>query len=173
MSQKGRVVIFQPEAGKIPPGDYRIAVDETAKRLQRENLDLTDPSIFKGYFHAIYQGIPPDKHKIQPNRAALNYPEVAKKFKLIDDDTTSVVIEFDNRVRSLLRQIERRGLFSSDHHALQPYLVSLRNWEFQQAASQREEIAPGLWVWRGSYNSVYGIGIGDRAIDYDPADLIH
>lgn len=120
MPQKGRAVIFQPEAGKIPPGEYRIAVDETAKRLRRENLDLTDPSIFEGYFHAIYQGIPHDKHKIQPDRAALNYPEVAKKFKLIDDDTTSVVIQFDDRVRNLLRQIERRGLFSSDHLALQP-----------------------------------------------------
>ncbi|NJL21195.1 MAG: CRISPR-associated helicase Cas3' [Leptolyngbyaceae cyanobacterium SM1_3_5] len=173
MPNKGRVVIFEPEAGKIPPGEYRTAVDETAKRLRRENLDLTDPSIFEGYFQAIYQGIPSDKHKIQPDRAALNYPKVAEKFKLIPNDTTSVVIQYDDRVRSLLRRIEQRGLFSSDHRELQPYLVSLRNYEFQQTASYREEVAPGLWVWRGSYDSVYGIGIGDRAIDYDPTDLIH
>jgi CRISPR-associated endonuclease/helicase Cas3 len=171
--EKGRVVIFNPEAGKIPPGEYRTAVDETAKRLRRASLDLSDPSIFEGYFQAIYQGIPSDKHKIQPDRAALNYPRVAEKFKLIPDDTTSVVIQYDDRVRALLRRIEQRGLFSSDHRELQPYLVSLRNYEFQQAASYREEIAPGLWVWRGSYDSVYGIGIGDRAIDYDPADLVH
>lgn len=173
LPQKGRVVIFEPEAGKIPPGEYRTAVDETAKRLRHGNLDLTDPSIFEGYFQAIYQDIPPDKHKIQLDRAALNYPKVAKKFKLIPDDTTSVVIQYDDQVRALLRRVEQRGLFSSDYRKLQPYLVSLRNSEFQQAASYRDEVTPGLWVWRGSYDSVYGIGIGDRAIDYDPADLIH
>lgn len=133
MQGKGRVVIFQPEEGGVPPGEYRTAVDETARLLKREELDLDNPSIFEKYFRSLYQGVESDKYGIQRLRESLNYPEVAKKFKLIADDTTPVVIQYDDRVRSLLQQIQRRGLFSSDHRALQPYLVSLRNREFKQA----------------------------------------
>lgn len=172
MQHKGRVVIFQPEDGGSPRGEYRTAVAETQRILQREDLDLNDPTIFAEYFSILYQDELLDKQGIQPLRQKSNYPEVAKKFKLIPDDTTPVVIQYDDTVRDLLAKIRRRGLFSSDHRNLQPYLVNLRHHEFQQAAKMREEFAPGLWIWHGNYDPVRGIALGDNPIAYDPVDLI-
>lgn len=169
---EGRVVIFEPEAGRSPKGEYASAIAATLRLLRQDGLDLHSPSIFQGYFRKLYQAIPPDKYGIQTYRASCNFPEVATRFKLIKDDTTSVVIRFDDQVESVLRQIQRRGLFSSDYRALQPYMVSLRDYEFKQAEGLREEVAPGLWMWQGSYDPIKGIGIGGRAIEYDPTDLI-
>lgn len=171
MQGKGRVVIFEPLEGGMPKGEYATAVATTKRFLQRPDLDLYDPKIFAEYFQSLYQGVPSDKHDIQGLREKSNYPEVAAKFKLIEDNTTPVVIQYDNKVRGLLSQIRRRGLFSSDRRQLQPYIVNLRQREFQEA-DERDEIAPGLWVWRGNYDPVRGIAIGNAPVAYDPTDLI-
>lgn len=168
---KGRVVVFQPEAGRMPPGEYATAFAETANLL-KQRPDMDNPEIFLPYFRSLYQGIDTDTYKIQASRAKLNYPETAEQFKLIPDDTQPVVIAYDDRAKALLQQIQRRGLLKRDHRDLQPYLVNLRNWEFQAAKDVRREIAPGIWIWEGGYDSVKGICLGDAAIVYDPADLI-
>ena len=170
-SEKGRVIIFKPAEGKVPLGEYKIAVDETARLLGRQNLDLHDPGIFEEYFHRLYQQ-GTDERNIQTLRRKLNFPEVAKEFRLIKDDTTAVVIRYDDEVNNRICEIQRRGVFARDYRALQPYTVSLRNHEFLKAKDLCDEIAPGLFVWGGSYHPLQGIGIGDRAIAYDPADLI-
>ena len=171
---KGRVVIFDPLEGSTPRGIYDTAISITKDLLKSPSLDLDSPEIFEEYFRKLYTNVNTDKGDIQELRKKLNYPEVSKKFKFIEDDTTPVVIQYDDRVRSLLRLIERRGLLSGDWRSLQPYLVNLRNYEFQQTEALRREIAPGLWVWQdGNYDhSVRGIMIGGKAIIFDPADLI-
>jgi CRISPR-associated endonuclease/helicase Cas3 len=172
LAAKGQVIIFTPQDGKIPPGEYRKAVDETARLLNRENLSWDDPEIFEEYFRRLYQGLETDAQEIQKYRAVLDYPEVAARFKLIPDDTTPVAIEYDDRARALINKIRRRGLKAGDLQALQPYLISLRNREFGQTEELRELIAPGIWLWQGNYNPLKGIAIGDQAIIRDPADLI-
>ena len=170
---KGRVVIFDPNEGSTPKGEYDTAIAITKNILKSPDLDLDSPAIFEQYFRELYKNVAKDKQGIQEFRKNLNYPKVAENFKFIKDDTTPVVIQYDDRVRDLLRLIERRGLLSGDWRSLQPYLVNLRNHEFKQAEELRREIAPSLWVWHdGNYDPIKGIGIGNRAIAYDPADLI-
>jgi CRISPR-associated endonuclease/helicase Cas3 len=170
---KGRVVIFDPNEGSTPKGEYKTAIDITKNILKSPDLDLDSPAIFEQYFRELFKNVDKDKQGIQEFRKNLNYPKVAENFKFIKDDTTPVVIQYDDRVRDLLRLIERRGLLSGDWRSLQPYLVNLRNHEFKQAEELRREIAPSLWVWHdGNYDPIKGIGIGNRAIAYDPADLI-
>jgi CRISPR-associated endonuclease/helicase Cas3 len=167
----GRVVIFHPSEGKVPQGEYQTAVDETIRLLKRENLNLHDPSIFEEYFQCLYKS-GADIHQIQDLRKRLDFPEVAKKFRLIRDDTTSVIIEYDDEVRKRLRELNYRDINAGDYRFLQPYMVSLRNYEFEQGKDISPQIAPGLYVWGGTYHPVKGIGIGARSIDYDPADLM-
>ncbi|AFY93139.1 CRISPR-associated helicase/endonuclease Cas3 [Chamaesiphon minutus] len=170
-STTGRVVVFQPENGRTPPGDYATAVAETANLLRKQpNFD--DPEIFRPYFGHLYQGTNTDKYKVQEARERFDYPETAQRFKLIPDDTQPVVIEYDETARKLIRQIERQGLKSRHHRALQPYLVNLRDREFKQGLEVRREIAPGIWVWEGGYDEVRGISLGGSAIVRDPYDLI-
>ncbi len=168
---KGRVVVFQPQEGRTPPGDYATAVAETANLL-RQYPNFDDPTIFRPYFGNLYQGIDTDKEKVQEARLHYDYPETAKRFKLIPDDTQPVVIEHDDQAKKLIREIQHIGLRSRHHRALQPYLVNLREREFKQAAEVRREIAPGIWVWEGGYDKVRGISLGGAAIVRDPLDLI-
>jgi CRISPR-associated endonuclease/helicase Cas3 len=170
--EKGNVVVFQPEAGKVPPGEYRKAVDETIRLLKRKNLDWHDPSIFAEYFQSLYQGLETDGKEIQKYRKSFDYPKVAEKFKLIPDDTNPVAIAYDDRATEIIQRIKKRGLKSGDLKALQPYLVNLRSREFKQTEELREQIAAGIWLWNGNYDSIKGIAIDDKAIAYDPADLI-
>jgi CRISPR-associated endonuclease/helicase Cas3 len=171
MDFKGRVVVFQPEGGRTPPGDYATAVTETANLL-KQYPDFDDPEIFRPYFEKLYQGINTDKAKVQESRQFMDYPETAKRFELIPKDTQPVVIEYDDRASRLIREIEHQGLRSYHHRALQPYLVNLREREFKQGAEVRREIAPGIWVWEGGYDDIRGISLGEAAIVRDPFDLI-
>jgi CRISPR-associated endonuclease/helicase Cas3 len=168
---KGRVVIFQPQNGRTPPGDYATAVAETANLLNQQP-DFDDPEIFRPYFSKLYQGINTDKEKVQESRLHYDYPETAKRFQLIPDDTQPVVIEYDDQAKKLIREIQQIGLRSRHHRSLQPYLVNLRDREFKQAAEVRREIASGIWVWDGGYDNVRGICLGGAAIVRDPFDLI-
>jgi CRISPR-associated endonuclease/helicase Cas3 len=170
-SEQGRVVIFKPEEGKVPFGEYKTAVDETALLLGRKDLDLHNPRIFEEYFQHLYQQ-GTDKFEIQALRRSLNFPAVSKEFRLIKDETTSIVIRYDDQVNDQVHQIQKRGVFASDYRVLQPYSVSLRDQEFCKVKDLCEEIAPGLFVWGGGYHPLRGIGIGGDAIAYDPTDLI-
>ena len=171
-AEKGQVIIFRPQEGKVPHGEYRKAFEETSILLQRQNLDWDDPTIFETYFRRLYQGLDTDAQAVQKYREVFDFPEVATRFKLIPDDTTPVVIEYDDRAHSLVHRIRRYGLKSGDLKALQPYLVNLRSREFGETEELRELIAPGVWRWQGNYHSTKGIAIGDAAIVRDPADLI-
>jgi CRISPR-associated endonuclease/helicase Cas3 len=170
--QKGQVIVFRPQEGKMPNGEYRKAFEETSILLSRENLDWDDPTIFETYFRRLYQGLNTDAREVQKYREVFDFPEVATRFKLIPDDTMPVVIEYDDRARNLIHQIRRYGLRFRDLKALQPYLVNLRSREFQETEELRELIAPGIWLWQGNYHSTKGIAVGDMAIVRDPADLI-
>lgn len=171
---KGQVIIFEPKDGKLPPAsEYRQAFDETRKILKGENLDWNDPAIFQTYFRRLYQGLNTDAEDIQKYRCSLDFPEVAKRFRLIADETTPVIIEYSDRATDLVTKIRRYGLKPGDMAKLQPYLVNLRIREFNQASELREEIAPGVWLWLGAYDrNLKGISIGSEAIVRDPADLI-
>jgi CRISPR-associated endonuclease/helicase Cas3 len=172
MFHRGRVVVFEPSEGGAPKGNYATEITRTATLLQDKNYDLHNPEIFETYFKSLYRDVKLDQCRIQEKRANLNYQQVARDFKFIKDDTVPVAVEFDDRVSKHLNRIRRRGLNSGDYRKLQPYLVNLYQRDFNRAAELREEIAPGLWIWQGNYDQLKGIGIGDRAIEYDPADLV-
>jgi CRISPR-associated endonuclease/helicase Cas3 len=171
--EKGQVIVFYPQDGKMPHGEYRKAFEETSILLNCENLDWNDPSIFEDYFRRLYQGLNTDAQEVQKYRAAYDFPEVAARFQMIPDDTTAVLVEYDDRAGEIVQQVRRRGLRAGDVRSLQPYLVSLRNRDFKTTEELREEIAPGIWLWLGHYDRrLKGIAIGDEAIVRDPADLI-
>lgn len=171
--ENGQVIVFRPQDGKVPSSsEYRKAFDETSILLNRETLDWNDPALFETYFRRLYQGLNTDAHEVQKYREVFDFPEVAARFKLIPDDTTAVVIEYDDHARQLVQRIRRYGLRSSDLRELQPYFVGLRDREFKATAELREQIAPGIWRWLGNYNELHGIAIGEAAIIRDPADLI-
>ena len=169
----GRVVVFRPADGGLPPGEYRIATGIAREMLGSGSLDLDHPATPREYFARLYGTRRPDPLDIQRLRRDLLYPEVAKKFRMIRDETHSVVVAFGSaeEQRRVRRLVDR--LRCGDPHgrvtlrALQPYLVAVRAHEAERYARQGRItwIMPGLGEWHGAYDAVRGLVVDDKAPD--------
>jgi CRISPR-associated endonuclease/helicase Cas3 len=108
-----------------------------------------------------------DKKGIQKVREELNYPRVAEKYRLIEEDTVSVVVPYgdaEERIEAWQESPSRQTW-----QRLQPYMVSLFRREAQRLEREGwlEAVSEGLYSWRGLYDSRKGIV---EAV-YDPSDL--
>ena len=68
--------------------------------------------------------------------------------------------DFERDVEPLVRSICQRGnAWASELRALQPYMVSLneRDFEKSRAAGFVLQITPELWRWHGDYDQLYGL----------------
>jgi CRISPR-associated endonuclease/helicase Cas3 len=160
IGQLGRVVIFEPAAGSHPPqGEYAKAMQKARSMLQDADFkeaQLHEPDIFQEYFRHLYTVCKRDPKGIQALRQSWTFRTVGEEFKLIEDNTVPVVVAYDETVRDLLREIQRRKLWSSDRAKLQPYMVNLPLYVFNQTQA-KQEIATDLWQWMGSYDPIYGL----------------
>jgi CRISPR-associated endonuclease/helicase Cas3 len=154
---EGRVVVFRPESGGMPGGEYRTGAHLAANILRRGD-DLHDPGVFREYFTRLYQSSDTDAEGIQDLRRNFDYPTVAERFRIVEDAQTDVIIGYDARAAALVERIRGEGaLRPGDLRRLQPYAVGLFDRDFARLADRREEIAEGVWAWRGEYDNVRGI----------------
>jgi CRISPR-associated endonuclease/helicase Cas3 len=165
LKELGQAFVFVPEGGGAPRGEYATALSE-AKTMLEKGVQFDDPDLFQHYFQRLYQGVNLDQHEIQKLRERFDYPEVAKRYKLISDDTRPVIIEFDGTAQALTERIRKRGFaLHDDYHTLQPYLVNLRTRDLEQHLGLTQEIAEGMRVWLGGYDALRGIQFGDWAAE--------
>lgn len=165
------VVVFAPAEDASPPGVYRMALKQTlqmfaAARARGEEIDFDDPALVTRYFADLYRNMASetDKYRVQDDRENFHYPDVARKMRLIDDDTISVFItEYDpdeaQRIMAAGRAIGRmtRDLWQR----AQPLCVSI----YASERAPIEETEYGLTIWRGPYDLKRGI-----PLTQDPAD---
>jgi CRISPR-associated endonuclease/helicase Cas3 len=167
----GRVVVFDPVEGKLPPGVYRAATQTSRNQLVRPGFDFNKPALYLEYFRFLYQVVETDKDGIQELRKTLNYPDVAQRFRMIDDDTSAVVVRYrgldgaNDEVDRLLSYVHQdtklaRWLLRQ----LQPYLVNVRTRliDGYRREGLLNEITSGLWEWLGRYDLVRGLTVANR-----------
>lgn len=174
---EGRVVIFDPADGGLPAGDgYRMATDKTRALLASRSVDPDDPATAVEYFRSLL--VPPftdtDREGIQSLRGRLAYPDVARSFRMIKDDTESVVVRYRSPLRlddpgELIERLRgRRGDGRALWRSVQPYLVSMvsRKAERYRAEGLITEVVPGLGEWHGRYDGVLGLidGLGPEEL---------
>lgn len=178
---EGRVIVFQAEAATLPRGNYQTATGITKTMRNAGRNDLDDPHVVAEYFRRLYQVVDTDTEQVQQERKACDYPEVAKRFKMIGDDTVSAIVTRKEPFKAA-EQIEewpkvlhsvaalREGSKNARHllRQLQPWTVSLYRREAleKEHAGLLDEIMPGIYEWRGAYNAITGIG-GVTTIDPD------
>ena len=171
----GRVVVFRPADGGMPPGAYRAGAQITGSLLAQGHLDLhttTAPSL---YFERLLRALDPDARRIQALRCRLEFPEVARLFRMIDDDTESVIVPYGSEkqradVADLVERIRTRQSGGRQMmRALQPYVVSVRSRAAERYRAQGliSPLAPGLGQWLGRYDPIAGL-----ADDLLPVDLV-
>ena len=147
---------------------YRTGI-ETAAGLLATGCDLHDPRTYETYFHRLFQAADLDSKRIQEVRRTFDFPAVAQKFRMIEDDSVPAVVRPEGHARevdrllALIRGQEEvsRWVF----RRLQPYLVSIRQRllpEYQKNELVRE-VVPGLYEWLGAYDRVRGLLEEERA----------
>ncbi len=174
----GRVVVFDPEDGKLPSGAYRSATDICRNLLSQSDFDFNDPDSYRRFFQSLYQNVEPDEKNIQSSRRNFDYRTVSEKFRMIQDDSVPVIVRYrgqdgsddtpDRLISCIKNQEERLPRWLLQR--LQPYLVNIRSHliDGYHREGLIDELKPGLWEWLGKYDSRRGLIIANR----DPEDLV-
>ena len=174
----GRVVVFDPEDGKLPAGAYRSATDICRNVLSRSDFDFNDPNSYRRFFQSLCQVVETDEKNIQFFRKNFDYRIVSEKFRMIQDDSVPVIVRYrgqdgsddtpDRLISDIKNQEERLPRWLLQR--LQPYLVNVRSRLIDNYHREGlvDELKPGLWEWLGEYDNTRGLTVENR----DPEDLV-
>ena len=158
--ERGRVIVFKPQDHKLPPGFYETATRE-AEGLLANGVDLNAAGVFDDYFRNLYLYLAErDAEGIQQLRGRFDYPTVAERFRMIDDDTEPVIVRkwAPDKVDALIA----RGINRFTLRALQPYIVTVLKAHTQRLEqlgfiARPSPTAEGIWLWLGDYDESFGI----------------
>ena len=169
----GHVVVFRPQEGGAPHGPYRTGIGE-ALAMIASGYDLSCPKTHTVYFERLFEALRErglDEYEVQAYREDLDFPEVARRYRLIPDDTVPVVITRYGVGETRLKAWQRNPTRKS-WQRLQPYVVGVFERQLQalqksvdlKALTEQE----GLFAWGGRYDTLRGLPLD---LD-DPADLV-
>jgi CRISPR-associated endonuclease/helicase Cas3 len=183
----GRVVVFRaptmPPRGVPAKGFEAACVLLRAARAEGQPLEADDPETQDRFFRSLYTASDLDARGIQRLRCELQFEEVAKKFRMIEDGFTHTVIvpyKESCRLAGELAEALKRGdpRLRDRFRALQPYTVSVHKSAFEriERAGALMEICEGLHMLRPEsahhYGQKYGLVVGDDIGVMDPGALI-
>lgn len=173
------VVIFEPEEGSVPSDDVYKTATTLAWNKLREGHNLDSPHVATEYFAELYKlrgADALDKKRVQEARKDWDFPSVAQKVRLIEEDTLPVLVpyqrdESENLEKEICNRLER-GLSMTRElwQRVQPWTVAVYRHDSVLSSSLVEWLVPDqLLIWRGEYDELTGIG---GMIARDPADLV-
>ena len=137
----GRLIVFraptEPPAGVLRLGKgiteslLNSSESDGVLRSDDGSIDLTSPAIYATYFRLFYSGVQLDGAGVQNARASLDYPEVAKRFRMIDSATYPVVVPYKDAYNKLELVRDKFKPSRDDFRSLQPFIVHIYSQEFQ------------------------------------------
>ncbi|MCK4257577.1 MAG: CRISPR-associated helicase Cas3' [Halanaerobiales bacterium] len=120
-----------------PPRQIEINVSE-AKSVFRNYEDALSLAGISKYFELLYDIKNVDQKDIlkdiKERSKSLGFPfvEIARKFKLIENNTLSVIVPADDRCKDLIKQLKYAPSTYKLLRKLQPYIVNLYENEFRK-----------------------------------------
>jgi CRISPR-associated endonuclease/helicase Cas3 len=108
LGQLGQLHVFEPGADArgrrylFPTHAYYQATEVTLSLLRQCNgaLDLNDPEVFRRYYRQLYDLTDPASQNKDLDQAiqALHFPEIARRYRLIEQDAIQVVVPWSVRM---------------------------------------------------------------------------
>ncbi len=178
LPEVGRVVIFNPLDGHLPPGPYKTATQRAGLYFGPPHAGLADPDDLDAlarYYIDLFDltKVASDPSGVLAAQAALDYPTVAERFRMIDNDTVDVVVArsitgtghtwFERpaleRALHSLELIESGQPLASPgvYRSLRPFTVSLLPGVLRRMPGLVSELADGLLCWNGRYDPFLGL----------------
>lgn len=156
----GRVVVFRSVDGALPSGWYTLGRDvlETEFLATGHEPRVEDPGDVYRYFHHLYWKRSLDPKNLIGMRNGFQFESVAREYRLIRDDTVSVVVAtweaHAQRIESLLKAARQRP-DRANLRALAPFQVNMFRPELARAAAGvaaplSEDL--DVLVWYGRYD---------------------
>ncbi len=163
---EAELTVFVPADGNTPPNMYKHATAQTLKLLDA-GVEVTTPEGIDEFYdglHAAFGSIT-DQRGIHDRRIHLDFPEVARRYRLIDEQSQSVLVRYGEYevVSKLLESAnpDDNRAFRRLVRQLQPWLVSLRQTDFDQALAdgliEEHNDFSGIFEWVGDYDPVLGV----------------
>jgi len=139
--EAGKLFVFQmPSKYKNPDKSLKRAEAnglQILRKYQKQSLEFERfPEFFKNYFHDEDKGL--DANSICELNGNYSFRTVSERFKIIDDNTVSVVVPYLEKGHELIQEIEK--LEKPDFRILrraQPFVVSLYKNKFEELRSQK------------------------------------
>lgn len=136
MDGMGRMVVFEPdEEGSwrrlYPTHAYYQAAEVTRTLLKLHGvLSINDPGLFRNYYRRLYDLSNPASQNQALNDAitALDFPEIAKNYQLIDQSAIQVLVPWADRRKdfdALCAEAEREGISAGWMRRAQGLAVSV------------------------------------------------
>jgi CRISPR-associated endonuclease/helicase Cas3 len=176
--EPGRFIVFR--APSLPPAaSLRRGLEESLDFFRKGLPNLADPDLFSKYTKLLLSSVGQDgtdAPEVLAYERDLNFPEVAMRFRMIEDSGVPVVADYGNAWERVL-ELRRNGPSRVAFRRLQRYTVSLQpqelarlqrlgvlepllpNWD---ATGRQDESATSSWALKpsvaGVYDSRFGFG---------------
>ncbi len=172
----GLTVIFEPAEGKAPDGPYKIGLWKARLLLQENGVErMNDTKFHREYFRLLFSDplMHTDKHGIQGYRKDMDYEEVARRYKMISDDTVPFIVPYCKGMKGYAAWMKRRDAWllkpnRKTWQRLQPFIVNVYRYELRNFGDDIKEVSPGIYFWQGFYDDKFGM----VSVLSDPSDLV-
>jgi CRISPR-associated endonuclease/helicase Cas3 len=161
--EKGQVILFEPLGGTLPKGSYEIGTQLAKNLLLDGRVDLHSLETYEKYFRSLYQSVNTDAKQIEKLRrqSPLKFAEIAKRFKMIDEETVTVVVKYGTNARRLIEQLGGEGVHFALLRQLQSYTVNLYRTDpiWSKRSEEFDELFAGWYVFNGLYDEATGLAV--------------
>ncbi|MBS2039195.1 CRISPR-associated helicase Cas3' [bacterium] len=123
--QEGCVTLFSLNEKSYPDRYYEQATKEASKLLRRNpGAHLDDPDLVEKFFTGLYGVSELEDKQLASQIDNHNFPEIAKSYRLIKDDTVNVLVPYSARM-GLYEKLQHQAVNRSWFRAARPISVSL------------------------------------------------
>ena len=173
-AQCGQVHVFTSLEDYARPRGWLQRTAEVGETIFRHFADVGSLEAIRRYFELLYDvegGKRLDKQgiiaKLEENGgvAEFDFEEVARRFKLIEDNTYTIIIPYDEDAEKLIQEAKFSPFPAKALRALQPYTVSVYAYQYDQLSKQGAlEIVNDMLIIlkdESYYSSETGLLIGE------------
>lgn len=167
----GRLIVFLPEDGRLPPNEYENATGITAAASQGRSIQPDDLNAMAEFYERYYNEGADLGAKFQSMRKNAEFKTLASQFDMISSRAQDVLVPYGEG-RQWIDKLRAIGILTAELRSkLQRFTVGLYPWEFEVARrSVLSPIGSSGNLWEVS-TAAYDAEVGLRT-SLDPAELV-